>query len=51
LASSLYESVVAIVFQNIFYVEMHQNDVFLFFFKLFLKSAHQNDPKHKKINF
>jgi hypothetical protein len=30
---------------------MHQNDIFLFFKKLFLRSAHQNDPKHKKNYF
>jgi hypothetical protein len=31
-----------------FRVEMHQNDVFFIFKKVFLRSAHQNDPKHKK---
>jgi hypothetical protein len=41
--------VVVIVFQTTFRFEMHQNDNF--FFKLFLKSAHQNNPKHKKNNF
>jgi hypothetical protein len=31
---------------------MHQNDIFIIFLKLFLRSAHQNDLKHtKKINF
>jgi hypothetical protein len=31
---------------------MHQNNVFLFFKKLFLISAHQNNPKTlKNINF
>jgi hypothetical protein len=37
-----------IAFQIIFLVEMHVNDVFLFFKKLFLTSPHQNDPKHIK---
>jgi len=32
-----------IVVQNIFHLEMYQNDFFLFFKKLFLKLAHQND--------
>jgi hypothetical protein len=27
---------------------MHANDTFLFFKKLFLTSAHQNDPKRTK---
>jgi hypothetical protein len=27
----LLESVVVIIFQNVFHAEMHQNDVFLFF--------------------
>jgi hypothetical protein len=40
--------VFAVVFQSVFRAEMHQNDVFLFFLKLFLRSAHQNDPKQKK---
>jgi hypothetical protein len=35
----------------LFYAEMHQNNIFLFFKKLFLKSAHQNDPKHTKKYF
>jgi hypothetical protein len=33
------ESVVAVAFQSTFRTEMHQNDVFLFFLKLFLRSA------------
>jgi hypothetical protein len=48
----LIESVVAVAFQSVFCVEIYQNDVFLFFKKLFLKSTHQNDPKHiKKLIF
>jgi hypothetical protein len=44
--------VVAVVFQNVFHVEIHQNDIFFIFKKLFLKSTHQNNSKHKKqINF
>jgi len=39
-------------FSSVFYAEIYQNDVFLFFFKLFLRSAHQNDSKHiKKLIF
>ena len=45
-------SVVVVVFQIIFRTEIYQNDIFLFFKKLFLRSACQNDPKHtKKFNF
>jgi hypothetical protein len=45
-------SVVAVAFQNVFRAEMHQNNIFFIFKKLFLRSAHQNDPKHtKKIKF
>jgi hypothetical protein len=48
----LFESVVAIVFQNVFHTEMHQNNFYFIFKKLFLKSVYQNDPKHiKKLNF
>jgi hypothetical protein len=48
----MFESVIAVVFQSIFRVKMHQNDIFLFFKKLFLRSGYQNDPKHiKKIIF
>jgi len=50
--STLFESVVAVTFQSIFRVEIHQNNIFFILKKLFLKSAHQNDPKYtKKINF
>jgi hypothetical protein len=37
---------VAGAFQITFRVKMHVNDVFSFFKKSFLTSAHQNDPKH-----
>jgi hypothetical protein len=42
----MFGSVVAVAFQITFRGEMHANDVFLFFLKSFLTSAHQNDPKH-----
>jgi len=39
-------NIVAIAFQSVFYLEMHQNNIlFLFLKKLFLISAHQNDLK------
>jgi hypothetical protein len=44
----LFGCMVAIAFQSAFRVEMHQNDVFFIKKKLFLRSAHQNDPKHTK---
>jgi hypothetical protein len=39
---------VAVAFQNTFYLEMYQNNIFFIFKKLFLKSGHQNDLKHQK---
>jgi len=43
--------VVAVAFQSVFHIEMHQNNLF-FKKKLFLRSAHQNDPKYiKKLIF
>jgi len=44
----VFESVVAVVFQNIFYSEKHQNNIFFIFKKLFLTLAHQNDLKTPK---
>ena len=44
----MYGIVVAVVIQSIFRLEMLQNDVF--FKKLFLRSAHQNDMKTYKNN-
>ena len=41
----MFGSVVAVAFQIVFRAEIHANDVFSFFKKLFLTSAHQNDPK------
>jgi hypothetical protein len=43
---SVFGSVVASAFQITFRAKMHANDVFSFFKKLFLTSAHQNDPKY-----
>jgi hypothetical protein len=37
--------VVAVAFQITFCAEIYVNDVFFIFKKLFLISAHQNDPK------
>ena len=44
-----FRSMVAIVFQSVFYSEMHQNNIFLSL-KLFLTSAHQNNKRIKKYN-
>jgi hypothetical protein len=40
--------VVVVAFQSVFRAEIHQNDIFFIFKKLFLRSAHQNDSKHTK---
>jgi hypothetical protein len=37
--------IVAVVAQSIFHLEMHQDDIFFIFKKLFLISAYQNNPK------
>jgi hypothetical protein len=37
--------VVAVAVQSVFRLEIHQNDVFFIFKKLFLKSAYQNNLK------
>jgi hypothetical protein len=42
---SVFGSVIAVVFQIAFRAEIHANDVFFIFLKLFLTLAHQNDPK------
>jgi hypothetical protein len=39
---------VAVIFQSVFRAEIYQNNIFFIFKKLFLRSAYQNDPKHKK---
>jgi hypothetical protein len=43
--------VVAVAVQNVFHLEIYQNDFFLFLKKLFLRSAHQNNLKTQKNNF
>jgi len=48
LATGLFESVVEVVFQSAFYLEIRQNHVFFIFLNLFLTSAHQNNPKTPK---
>jgi hypothetical protein len=43
--------VAVVVIQNVFRLEMHQNDFFFIFKKLFLRSTYQNDLKiYKKIS-
>jgi hypothetical protein len=46
----VFGSVVAVVFQNIFYSKIYQNNIFFIFKKLFLTSAHQNNLKISKKN-
>jgi hypothetical protein len=55
---SVFGIVVVVAVQSAFYLEMHQNEVFSFFLKLFLISIQQNDLKiyifyfkKKKIKF
>ena len=48
----LFDSVVAIAFQNVFYVEMHQNNIFLFFKNYFLNQHIKTIQNiQKNINF
>ena len=35
-----------VAFQNTFHIKIHQNNIFFYFLKLFLKSSHQNNLKH-----
>ena len=42
----MFGSGVAVIFQSAFYSEMHQNDFFFIFLKLFLRFAYQNDRKY-----
>jgi hypothetical protein len=42
------ESVVAVAFQNVFRSEIHQNNIFFYFKKIFLTLVHQNDLKTPK---
>jgi hypothetical protein len=46
--TGLFGIVVAVAVQNTFRLEMHQNDIFFIFKKLFLISAHQNNLKTLK---
>jgi len=39
---------VVVAFQSAFHLEIYQNNIFFIFKKLFLTSAHQNDPKTLK---
>jgi len=41
--------VIVVAYQITFYLEMHQNNIFFIFKKLFLISTHQNDLKTPKI--
>jgi hypothetical protein len=47
----LFESVIAVAFQNVFCAKIHQNDIFFIFLKIIFEISitHQNDSKHKKI--
>jgi hypothetical protein len=44
---NVFEIMIDIFFQSIFFLEMHQNNVF-FKKKLFLTSSYQNNPKIQK---
>jgi len=47
----VFESVVTIIFQSTFRLEMHQNSIFFYKNILFLTSSYQNDPKNFKNHF
>jgi hypothetical protein len=47
----MFGSVVAVAFQNVFRVEMHQNDVFSFFKITFKISVSKRSKTYKKIKF
>jgi hypothetical protein len=36
----MFESVVTVAFQNTFHTEMHQNNIFFYFFKIIFRSTH-----------
>jgi hypothetical protein len=45
----MFATIIAIVFQSVFHLEKHQNNIFFFIFKkLFLILVHQNDRKTQK---
>jgi len=49
---SLFESVVAVVFQSVFHSEMHQNEVFFYFLKIIFEiSISKRSKTYKKIDF
>jgi hypothetical protein len=41
----MFRSVVAVAYQSLFRSEIHQNNIFFIFKKLFLTSSHQNNFK------
>ena len=41
----MFESVVTVVFENIFCLEIHENDIFFIFKKLFLILVNENNLK------
>jgi hypothetical protein len=45
---SLFGIVVGIIFQRVFCLEMHQNNIFFIFLNLFLTSTHQNNLETPK---
>jgi len=52
LCRSLFGSVVAVAFQSAFHAEMHQNDVFFYFFKIIFEiSVSKRSKTYKKIHF
>jgi hypothetical protein len=46
--NDLFGIVIAVAVQSAFYVKIHQDDVFLFFLKLFLKSVSKRSKNIKK---
>jgi hypothetical protein len=44
----MFGSVVVVVFQRVFRSKIYQNIIFFYLKKLFLTTAHQNDPKNIK---
>jgi hypothetical protein len=47
-SSEVFGSAVAVAVQSVFHLEMHQNNIFFIFKKLFLILAYQNDLKTLK---
>jgi hypothetical protein len=44
----VFMSAVVIVFQSIFYLKIHQNNIFFYFLNFFLITAHKNNLKITK---